>query len=322
VIVIYKGVIESAKSLDAIAATLGHERVHNLAEKKLGQHQNSKLEELGADGLSIKMVYDGGFNPRTVEELDIHQTEPAFDNPWEYMSRALNDVHPLAINRVTKAKQTRAALERLGFIEESQRPYTPVPEDLLADVRGATYHSQTNIASRAQAAGYDTMTMPDKLVWLAEEAKRVGAIAHDQAPFASDARQSYGREIMELFEQLGPIHTPELQPLYETTLSRLMESGMFDVDVKRASTGKYERYANPRAMEHLYRTAMQGLGLAEQNGKLPLLGDFRGFAEAIHGYVKPPRIGPVSGLVFSDAVQGLAGYGAKRNRPLNPEHLG
>ena len=38
--------------------------------------------------------------------------------------------------------------------------------------------------------------------------------------------------------------------------------------------------------------------------------------------VKPPRIGPVSELEFSGAVQGLAGCGAKRNRPLNPGRLG
>lgn len=285
VVVIYKGVIESAKSLDAIAAVLGHERGHNLAEKKLGQHNNTKLEELGSDGLSIKMLYDGGFNPRTVEELDIHQTGSASDNPWADAAQALSDVHPLAINRVTKAKQTRAALERLGFIEESERPYTPVPEALLADVRAATHHSQTNIAARAFAAGYDTMAMPDKLTWLAQEANRVGAITHDQAPFAGEARQAYGREIMGMFEKLGPIHIPELQPLYETTLSRLMGSGMFDVDVKNPSTGKYERYANPHATEHLYRTAMQGLGLSEQQGKLPILGDFRGFSDAVQGYV-------------------------------------
>ncbi len=298
VIVLHKGLLEKVHSLDELAGVLAHEIGHQMATDKLGEHSNSKAEELSADLHALKLLADAGLNGQAAENLVSRlrdERESSADNrnsAGNKVAQALFDVHPIDDNRVASLQKARVILERQGHVVV--RPDTPMPAEWLENARSGSYHSTTDIHARMAAEHYETLPIKGQLDWLAAEAERLtkldSVVPYNPNDYAarnikpsieSVARQLYKDQLHKTFAAISVVDTPDIHEYYQETLNRLLRSGLWPA---APIADDYNTSNN------LYQVALEGfygkkvITLETIDRTRPAIGVFRDFKTEIYAY--------------------------------------
>ncbi|MFZ4541861.1 MAG: M48 family metalloprotease [Rickettsiales bacterium] len=196
IIVLTRGLIEKATTIDQIAGVVGHEIGHILAYQWLGNHTNSKIEEGGADMIAVRGLIEAGYDPEGLQQL-LRMTDQK-SSYTDRIRRAILDVHPLSDNRDTAMEVQRIALARKGF--KVDYPSSPVPESLRTVVNGMHFfYSADSPLSDSSLARYDTLTAQKKFALLQREMERIDRMSIDP-----ELKREYARQLLHTVADLIP----------------------------------------------------------------------------------------------------------------------
>ena len=180
IVVLTRGLLQGAKTLDEIAGVLGHELGHIMAEQVFGDLKvgNSKAEEMGADLWAVHLLTEAGFDPKGLQDF---LTRLPQDSDFETrIMLALTDVHPLTHNRASAMEKARIALARQGFNVE--HPSSPVPQALLDILHHLPFeYSEHSPVSVERRASYEGLSTTDQLERVVAEMQRVRDMAIPEA---------------------------------------------------------------------------------------------------------------------------------------------
>ncbi len=138
---------------DHLAAVFGHERFHLRRHAKWQHLKNSRPEETMGDIYGVMEAYDAGYNPRALGDLFKHLR--AQDEQREHVRNPLDrvmDVHPPGDARI---RNTEMALANLQLTKRLDRPWTPIPSEVLAAAQGVRHESF--FEKYKQRTGFDTL---------------------------------------------------------------------------------------------------------------------------------------------------------------------
>lgn len=224
IIVLNKGLIAQAGSLDEIAGVISHELGHILAKQEFNTMQNSKAEEMAADVYAVKLLAEAGFDAQGLENL-LARIERGDPSQVSKIITAMSDVHPLSDNRSSTMEKARIALNREGFSTSAES--TPVPERLLHVTQDVQFLSSTDIRAQARASSFDQMPSSEQLSWLVQRVDETRTI-----PAHSIGRDAIGLYVSQITDLLSDIPIDPKDPVVREqlvdTFNHMIETGLWN----------------------------------------------------------------------------------------------
>jgi len=261
VIVIHRGLLEDAKSLDEVAGVLAHEWGHIFAQQELGNHRVGRAEESGADLMAVRLLAESGFDAKALENLLMRLNAATANDKPETLLQSILRVHPLSDNRANVLEKARILLNRSGF--KTDHAATPMPHDLLNMAQHAQYVSSTDIYAKLAEADYGQKSIPEQLGILTDLAEQNAQI--DRYGTNAAARDLYEWQIHDAFRQIDVATAPEaVKEAYHTAFSKIAKAGVWP----------------EKSLNAFYRDALIGLGKSTEQPWEPI-GDYRQLKDAV-----------------------------------------
>ena len=155
------GMLKRLQTLDQLEAVIGHELGHKVFKDKLGQHRNSKGEEVGADFYGIYLLFKAKRNVEAGKELvQMLMRETSDFERWV----GYVDPHPNDHMRVRILENTYEG------IKEQYGGYTTASTPMDAEIEQfKEFAHKTIFEQELEIIGYDKFPLEKKVEWLARQ---------------------------------------------------------------------------------------------------------------------------------------------------------
>jgi hypothetical protein len=176
-LIVTVGLLKEVRSEDELAGVIAHELGHKLLrEKANGTHNGgaSKVEEIGADVIAVKLLEDAGYNLRGLITLSERFGEEHFRiinvddvqaaktlEEKAYLVERLTDPRPSGNLRIRSMENAIVALNRSRGKTGTDQPHVQLDREFYGDVNGVTYESP--LQAGLQRVGYFSMPEEQKI---------------------------------------------------------------------------------------------------------------------------------------------------------------
>lgn len=207
------GLINMCEDESEIAGVLAHEMGHDYFLKKLGEHANGKLEELGSDLRAPLMLRKAGYAQDGLRRIISKFPD---DNSLKAIFASAADPHPMKATRISALATAERALVRgkLGMGEQKNVAPEPLSAALRSSIKSATFTS--HLDRRLAELGYQAASLEGKMDLLGKVIREEVATAD---PYQRSRRLDAAKFIRALpVDPNNPAHKAGLERLVDTII--------------------------------------------------------------------------------------------------------
>jgi hypothetical protein len=182
-------------SEDHLAAVIAHELTHKRLEEHLGEHANSKLEELGGDTFGLLLLHDAGYRAKAMPEM-LKLLNPLEEKDIRERFNAYIDVHPNTPLRIQNAETAVVVLgNKRGKDAVEQRALTPKTEAFWSELQA--FRQPRYIQRRLAEEGFAE----------ADTLRKIDIVRHLLATEKLDPEDPYrGQRVKDLMEAVNALN--------------------------------------------------------------------------------------------------------------------